>query len=744
LTRRAAKDGSEANGVTNGFVNGSGAVNGFRLSYQQRRVAGTRVDLTKKLLVVVVLVAIIVAIPYALVYAFPKDSVQIDGYFMDWSKAQVYRQEPDSSNPDIALTAYAVKYDYRGSFFYIATEGQVLQGSDNGADGFYIFIDRDNNQSSGYSVRGLGADALVAVVGWNGSAITSKSYAFQTDADRLDFAGFEFVSNAPVASYGGEMEIGSSISLSDSSEIAICAKHTNITNDWSDVNFRTKGSALEVVENLSMPSVLSIAPDQLILTVELSAKGPQAAIQGLKFDFLGNVTPNSIRAVEGQNELGASNQELLRFDTPIVVGEKTRIIDILATLPSSVSEGTFGMQLNSTDAIYADRNVSWVFRSVQTGSRIAYVGSAPGSIVIDGAFGDWSQTASISDSLNDAYSSKAGDYTSGDVDISNVKAASTLGTASFYMSVKGTMLGGSSVPASMVRFVTPGPPAQNVTNITERMLGADFAFVFIDTDHNQSTGYSVGGSEVSIAVVGKDNSILSSLAYRYASGSWIEIGPVEAAIDSYQLELSSSYLTLGLMPGETYSMTMVAQDWSGRQDEVDLPLPTGIAPGSRAYGGILINEVFSRAPITQNNDWIELYNTGTTAIDITGWKLFYYDATVPGWVLTYTWPSVTIQPGTFCLSPYLNFKKFTDYVLTNESGSIIDSVSCPTWQDKSYGRNGSAPYSTWAPMTPTPGAVNVGQNPIPEFGDLILPVAIVPILLIAIRRAKSAKKSSDD
>ena len=718
-------------------MNGSGAVNGFRLSYQQRRIAGTRVDLTKKLLVVVVLVAIIVAIPYALVYAFPKDSVQIDGYFMDWLKAQIYRQEPDSSNPDIALTAYAVKYDYRGSFFYIATEGRVLQGSDNGADAFYIFIDRDNNQSSGYSVRGLGADALVAVAGWNGSAITSKSYVFQTSADRLDFAGFEFVSNALVASYGGEMEIGSSISLSDSSEIAICAKHTNITNDWSDVNFRTKGSALEVVENLSMSSVL-IAPDQRILTVELSAKGPEAAVQGLEFDFLGNVTPTSIRAVEGQNELGSSDQELLQFDTPVLVGEKKRTIDIHATLPSSVSEGSFGMQLNSTSALYVDRNVTWLVHSIQTGSKVAYVGNAPSSIVVDGAFGDWNQRAPVNDSLNDAYSSKARDYTSGDVDISKVKAASTLETASFYMSVNGTMLGGSSVPASLVRFVTPGPPAKNVTNITERMLGADFAIVFIDTDQNQSTGYYVGGSEISILVVGKDNSILSSVAKMYVGEDWVEIGQVEAAIDSYQLELSSSYATLGLTPLENYTITMLAQDWSGRQDDLAFPLPARITAGSRVYPGIVINEVYSKAPPGGGNDWIELYNTGSTTVNLSGWRL-YADGN-----LVYIWATVYVTPGEFYLRPGLSFGKWTTFVLTNESGVIIDQITTPEWKETSYGRTGSAPYSTWASMAFTPGAVNVGQNPIPEFGDLILPVAIVPILLIAIRRVKSAKKSSGD
>jgi hypothetical protein len=442
--------------------------------------------------------------------------------------------------------------------------------------------------------------------------------------------------------------------------------------------------------------------------------------------------------VEGQDVLGVSDQELLRFDTPIVVGEKKRSIDILATLPSSVSEGSFGMQLNSTGALYVDRNVTWVVHSIQTGSKVAYVGSVPSRIVVDGAFGDWTQRMPIRDRLNDAHSSKTMDNTSGDVDISVVKISSTLETASFYMSVNGTMLGGSSVPASMVRFVTPGPPAQNVTNITEHMFGADFAFVFIDTDCNQSTGYYIGGSEISIAVVGKGNSILSSVANMYVGGGWVEIGPVEAAIDSYQLELSSSYSTLGLTAGETYTVTMLTQDWSGRQDDIALPLPARITAGSRAYPGMLINEIYSRAPPGGGNDWIELYNTGSTSINMSGWRL-YADG-----VLVYIWPTAIVVPGEFYLTAGLSFGKATNYVLVDGSGAIIDQVTTPTWQGQSYGRTGSAPYSTWTSMTPTPGAVNIGQNPIPEFGDLILPIAIVPLLLIAIRRAKIAKKSSDD
>jgi hypothetical protein len=741
ITQGLTNGGSKTKGKTNGFVNGSGAVNGFRLSYQQRRIAGARVDLAKKLVVIVILVAIVVTIPYALVYAFPRTTIQIDGCFTDWLRAQVYKEAPDSSNPDIALTAYAMKYDSRGSFFYIATEGQILEGRDNGADGFYIFIDRDNNPMSGYSVRALGADALVTVLGWNKSVIAADSYAFDPTATRLDFSGFKSVSVANAALHGGEMEIGSSIIVGENSRVAICARHTNISNDWSDVNFRTKGSALEATEDFNMPSVLSIAPNQRVLTINITAKGPQASVQGFRFEFLGNTTPVSISAVEGDKVLGTSDHESLQFDMPLLVGDKNRSIDIVATLSASCSEESFGIQLNETDAIKVDRNVTWVVHSVQTGSKVAYIGDSPSKIAIDGAFGDWIPRIPILDRLNDAYSSRTKDNTSGDVDISVVKVASSLDTVSFYMSVNGTMLGGSSVPASMVRFVVPGPPAQNVTNITEHMFGADFAFVFIDSDHNPSTGYYVGGSEISIAVIGKGNSILSSMAYRYVRGGWAEIGLVQAAIDSYQLELSSTYATLGLVPNDTYAITMLAQDWSSRQDQIAFPLSARLA-AMRAFGGIVINEIYSdRGRV----DWLELYNTGPAPINIGGWRLYLGGSPPPGGNgrLVYTFPSVTVQPGGFYVLTGMGFGRDTQYWLTDASGNWVDNVTTPAWRQVSYGRVGNAPYSSWATMTPTPGAINQNQKPIPEFEHLVLPIAIVPLLLIAIRRARRPGESRD-
>jgi len=302
------------------------------------------------------------------------------------------------------------------------------------------------------------------------------------------------------------------------------------------------------------------------------------------------------------------------------------------------------------------------------------------------------------------------------------------------LSVNGSMLGGTSVPTSLVRTVLPGPPVPNVTGIKEPLYGADFAFVFIDVDQDQGTGFYVGGSEACIAVAGKGNSIISSKVYTLIPGGWQEVADAEAAVDSYELEVSGSYASLGLVPGLNYAVTFTAEDWSGRQDDISVVLPARTSAGTRAYGGIMINEVFNKGNAA--NDWIELYNTGSTPIGIGGWQIWV------GGVLVYTYPSVTIQPGGFYVAYNLDFFKETSFILTDSSGATVDTLNVPAWQqEKSYGRTGSPPYSTVAQMNPTPGAINDGQTPIPEFGDIMLPLAIVPIILFAISRSKKTRKT---
>jgi hypothetical protein len=732
------------NGITNGFVNGAGAVNGFRLSYQPRILGPGPGPMRRKLLAVLVLVAIVLAVPYALVFTFPPEHVKIDGYFMDWMTAQVYTDSPNNPSPDTTLVGYAMKYDSEGSYFYIAINGRAFGDSNTGADAYYIFIDRDGNSLSGYSIRGLGADLLVQLVGWNGTLKSGTTYSFDPLASRLDFAGFSPSSSPTVAFKDGKIELATSVALGSRSIALVCARHTDGPDDWSDVNFRAVGAALVMSEIHDAPAVTQGITDEHVLSLTISGKGPSVSVSELRFQFLGSIAPISISAYEGPQKIGTSTNSTLTFEKPLRVNERSsHELVIVASFSESSDAGSFGLRLDESRPAIMDSNATVTIHSVQTNATLYYIRQAPGNIVIDGAFGDWDMMMPAEDASNDTFIDGTVPCWNPDVDIRNVKAASTATEAFFYMSVNGTMLGGSSIPGNTVRWVSG--QMTNITNETHTLYGTDYAFVFIDIDRNASTGYYIGGSEACIAVVGKEGSILSAKAFKIESTGWVDAGDAEAALDGYQLEIGGTFQALGLTLGQNYPITFVAQDWRGCQDEASMFLPAR-AMASKAFPGMLINEIYSIPPSTRNSDWIELYNTGTTPVDIGGWQVW-----VDG-VLVYTFPSLppasVVQPGGFYVAYNLEFSSGRNYRLYDNADphNLIDEVNMPSWHSKSYGRVGGPGdgYANWSTMNPTPGELNVGEYPIPEFGSLLPALAIVPIMFFVINRAERASKSAPE
>ena len=143
---------------------------------------------------------------------------------------------------------------------------------------------------------------------------------------------------------------------------------------------------------------------------------------------------------------------------------------------------------------------------------------------------------------------------------------------------------------------------------------------------------------------------------------------------------------------------------------------------------------------------MEIYNTGTTTIDISNWQIWVDGA----WLYTYL-EGTTIAPGEIILVTDLNTEKgeFFELVDSSDPPISIDSKLVDSWQVKSFGRIGTPDdeYATWVWMDPTPGEINEGQVPIPEFGDVVVPVSIVTIMFFAImrrRRAANGNAASDD
>ncbi|HYS72038.1 MAG TPA: hypothetical protein VEM95_06410, partial [Thermoplasmata archaeon] len=160
------------------FTNGLGFVNGTRTNNhasppptvrevrRRRRTWKTWLPLFAAILLLAVPIAYFLTPP-----AEPRSVIRIDGSSSDWEHLGVpfYTDVTDSSNPDVALTAYAAtRAD--GSLFLAARTAGTWFSDPTHASAVYFFVDTDGNASTGYRVDDLGADAQVRVLGQNGSA----------------------------------------------------------------------------------------------------------------------------------------------------------------------------------------------------------------------------------------------------------------------------------------------------------------------------------------------------------------------------------------------------------------------------------------------------------------------------------------------------------------------------------------------------------------------------------------------
>ncbi|KAL4445750.1 hypothetical protein ABPG77_008949 [Micractinium sp. CCAP 211/92] len=165
-------------------------------------------------------------------------------------------------------------------------------------------------------------------------------------------------------------------------------------------------------------------------------------------------------------------------------------------------------------------------------------------------------------------------------------------------------------------------------------------------------------------------------------------------------------------------------------------------PGTVSSGAVLISELMTENKATIKDedgstpDWIELHNTGSSAVSLAGYQLV--DSPTPSSADSWTFPSgVSLAPGQYLLvfasgknrnnpsSPlHTSFKlsSLDGYVaLLNPSGSTVSGVQFPDLPtDISFGTIGSAgavtAQASGAPQyailaSPTPGRDNCGPRP---------------------------------
>ncbi len=172
----------------------------------------------------------------------------------------------------------------------------------------------------------------------------------------------------------------------------------------------------------------------------------------------------------------------------------------------------------------------------------------------------------------------------------------------------------------------------------------------------------------------------------------------------------------------------------------EAPTIRGAAKSSGCVGAVCLNELFVNAVGSETDavgptdwtsgEWVELYNSGTTSVDVTGWYLQDHssrqlDISITSSPMTVVWPqnpqNLVIQAGDYMVVARNGDGQSCGYCMTNGQGvsSLYDSNGNlqhqATWSIYANQGNslveGASPSADWPEVsTITPGAVNSGSG----------------------------------
>ncbi|MEE9116047.1 MAG: hypothetical protein V3U09_04040, partial [Thermoplasmata archaeon] len=525
----------------NGLINGNGFTNGLALSNITR---GARKRVGIRYVALAAAFVILVLGLYGIVPQAEKQvsPITIDGQFQDWSGVDLYTDQGQGPNPDTSITGYGYTLDNGFFSFLIEVQGAAL-GDTTGYDSFYLFFDQDNDPSTGYIVRDLGADYMIEVFGGAGEVASVPMYGYEDTQDRLNFTQWNQIAigQAYVAGNRLEGQVASNgrFDLSGDFRLMFCADDGEGGVTYSSVNIGpTHGALLATQAEFGQNLIVgSGANDIMRLTFE--AKGADVHIESVSFDVI-----------------GALAQPIGSFD--IVEGSTATRTVAVDTTPSTNGELIEISIANIiTDTPYTIRG---------SGAK-AYFEDSPTDIVIDGWFGDWEFVQKETD--NDAFPIANPDL---DIQESAVSKDATDDTTYFYLEVENELLGGVSAP--QVRHKRPpssgGQPAPPPVMRLKRMAGEDVTYIYIDSNTSDDTdGPLIVDIDVRpdymIRIEGVYGRVVGEEICHWDPG-WNCTSLVEVGKDTSRIEVSAS------IPGSSSSeigVVFASTDWRQRKDTTE-------------------------------------------------------------------------------------------------------------------------------------------------------------------------------
>jgi len=543
-----------------GTINGTGITNGARSEVRLTTGASRSKSVVSRWQFLALLVALLVIVPTFMYLTYSKESasITVDGNFEDWSDVRTFGMYQNSVSDGTNVTEWAVKTDSSHLYVYVVTRGNIM--STAVVDSFFVFVDADGLNTTGYLVSDIGADYRVEFDGWNGSvgASSTSRYVIK-DQDQKDWNSWEDF-GTPTPGLGADRFEGVADlpSLGDKSRYVLISQSANSGH----------GISYAIHEDTPILIIHQEAGSGASSGIVVQA----ASVNAMRLSLSCQGGPGSVTSIL-PSVSGATPLSLQTGTISLSVGG-SQTVDVLVNTATWASGSVVGVSLSASDVTSSFDSVAVVGDPVR-----AYIGSVPLSIQIDGAFADWAgKTAADTDSteMKDA-----------NVDIKSVGAVNTTLSSSFYASVEGEMCGGSFVPAQM----TKPSGSSGGTVIPTKKTGEDILRVHLDTDLSVTTGSIVThptktiGADYIIEVKGLNGKITSKSLMQFASGTWNYVpGVVAAANNGQQIELSLSSSSISGTSSIDFIIEMT--DWRGWSDiATSVPLGTRGAdmPGTRAW-----------------------------------------------------------------------------------------------------------------------------------------------------------------
>lgn len=526
-------------GVSNGrgISNGAGAINGRRPGGSRRRQRA----FLKRWQLLVIFIVFALALPAVLFFTFDREEAPftVDGGFDDWEDEARLTSLAEAESPSINVVEWSIATHASTVYLYLETEAPTMAGDK--VEGFVLFIDTDNSADTGYDLTGIGADVMVELQGWNGSAEVSVCSIYDDSEDRLDWNSWRPCGGVVSSVEGERLEASAKLPLA----VNGTSKVVLVSMDEDGAGCQScavpiEGSVLMVEQSqspdLAEDGVLDYGTEVLVSTLTFTCLREAGTVDSVSPELAG------IFLLEGIE--------------PFALEPGLEVEVELWVDATSLTTGDLVSASLTADGVQS----SFSYVQVAGAGTRAYAYAPPAGISVDGAFADWTgmKVADVDDEPVE----------NPDIDIDEVGGFNDTASSYFYVGVEGGLFMGAYFPESCSK---PSEGGGNGTVVPVRRTGEDQMTIYVDTDMDASTGLRVWagpasvGAEMMVEVTGLMGEVKGTSLSEYSGGEWTEVAAdIDVGTDAARMEIGVDADDLGAS-GEV-DFLVITTDWRKSQD----------------------------------------------------------------------------------------------------------------------------------------------------------------------------------